>query len=183
MAERRLLILDRDGVINYDSDAYIKSVAEWQPLPGSIAAMARLSQAGYTLAVATNQSGLARGYFDVETLEAMHQQLRTLLAAQGGELARILYCPHADTDQCACRKPRPGMLLQLMAELGFSPAQTVMVGDAVRDWQAAAAAGVAYVHVRTGKGERALASGQLSADVPVFADLAAYADHVLGDRA
>ncbi len=106
----KLLILDRDGVINYDSDAYIKSVAEWIPLPGSIEAIAQLSKAGWTVAIATNQSGIARGYYDIATLDAMHARLRTLVAEQGGEVGLVVYCPHGPDEGCDCRKPKPGML-------------------------------------------------------------------------
>lgn len=176
----KLLILDRDGVINEDSDHYIKSVDEWIPIPGSLQAMARLQHAGYTLTIATNQSGIARGYYDVATLEAMHHQLRTLLAEYGGTVAQIAYCPHHSDDHCTCRKPLPGMLQQLMTQLGATPAETVMVGDSLTDWQAATAAGVRYVQVRSGKGERTLASGKLPADIPVFDNLADYADFLLG---
>jgi histidinol-phosphate phosphatase family protein len=110
----KLLILDRDGVINYDSDAYIKSV-EWIPLPGSIEAIAQLSKAGWTVAVATNQSGIARGYYDLATLDAMHARLRTLVAEQGGEVGLIVYCPHGPDEGCDCRKPKPGMLKTIAA--------------------------------------------------------------------
>jgi len=106
----KLLILDRDGVINYDSDAYIKSVEEWIPLPGAIEAIAQLSKAGWTVAVATNQSGIARGYYDIATLDAMHARLRTLVAEQGGEVGLVVYCPHGPDEGCDCRKPKPGML-------------------------------------------------------------------------
>ncbi len=106
----KLLILDRDGVINYDSDAYIKSVEEWIPLPGAIEAIAQLSKAGWTVAVATNQSGIARGYYDIATLEAMHARLRALVAEQGGEVGLMVYCPHGPDEGCDCRKPKPGML-------------------------------------------------------------------------
>ena len=114
----KLLILDRDGVINEDSDAYIKSLDEWTPIPGSVAAIARLSQAGWTVAVATNQSGLARGYYDEATLESMHTRLRQLVAEQGGEVGLIVHCPHGPDDGCSCRKPLPGMLEQIAAYYG-----------------------------------------------------------------
>ena len=107
----KLVILDRDGVINQDSDDYIKSLDEWIPIPGAIEAIARLSKAGWTVAVATNQSGLARGYYDSATLESMHQRLRQLVVEQGGEVGLIVHCPHGPNDGCTCRKPKPGMLL------------------------------------------------------------------------
>ena len=119
----KLLILDRDGVINEDSDAYIKSLAEWIPIPGAIAAIARLSQAGWTVAGATNQSGLARGYYDDATLESMHARLRQLVAEQGGEVGLIVHCPHGPDDGCSCRKPEPGMLEQIAAHAQAGPAR------------------------------------------------------------
>lgn len=176
----KLIILDRDGVINEDSDAYIKSLAEWIPIPGSITAMARLSQAGYTLAVATNQSGIGRGYYDVATLDAMHARLRELLAAEGGKLAYIAYCPHVNADNCHCRKPKPGLLREIGEHLDADLTQAIVVGDSLRDWQSAAAVGAAYVQVRTGKGGRTLADGKLPTDIPVFNNLADYADSLLG---
>ena len=175
----KLLILDRDGVINEDSDAFIKSVAEWIPIPGSVEAMARLHHAGYTLAIATNQSGIARGYYSVETLDAMHAKLRQLLAEYGAEVAYIAYCPHLGETHCECRKPKPGMIHTIAAHFGVEPQQTLVIGDSLRDWQAAVAVGAAYVHVRTGKGERTLASGALPSDIPVFNNLADYADSLL----
>ena len=176
----KLLILDRDGVINEDSDAYVKSLAEWIPIPGSIEAMARLHKAGYTLAVATNQSGIGRGYYDVATLDAMHQRLRELLAEQGGTLDYIAYCPHVNADNCQCRKPKPGLLVEIAQQVGADLTQAIVVGDSLRDWQAADAVGAAYAQVRTGKGERTLAEGKLPADIPVFDNLADYADSLLG---
>jgi D-glycero-D-manno-heptose 1,7-bisphosphate phosphatase len=176
----KLLILDRDGVINEDSDAFVKSVDEWIPIAGSIEAMAKLSQAGYTLAIATNQSGIGRGFYSVETLDAMHTKLRILLAEHGGKVDYIAYCPHQSADQCACRKPKPGLLQEIAAHLGADLTQAVMVGDSLRDWQAADAAGAAYVQVRTGKGERTLAEGKLPAAVPVFDNLSCYIDTLLG---
>ncbi len=176
----KLLILDRDGVINEDSDAYIKSLAEWIPIPGSIEAMARLNNAGYTLAVATNQSGIGRGYYDPATLDAMHNRLRELLAEQGGMVDYIAFCPHVNTDNCNCRKPKPGLLLEIGQHFGADLTQATVVGDSLRDWQAADAVGAAYAQVRTGKGERTLAEGKLPVDIPVFDNLADYADSLLG---
>ena len=135
----KLLILDRDGVINFDSDAYIKSVEEWIPLPGSIEAIAQLSKAGWTVAVATNQSGIARGYYDVATLEAMHERLRSLVAGQGGELGLVVYCPHGPDEGCACRKPKPGMLQTIAAHYGADLAECWFVGDSLGDLKSAQA--------------------------------------------
>ena len=174
----KLLILDRDGVINYDSDAYIKSLDEWIPLPGAVEAIARLSKAGWTVAVATNQSGLARGYYDVATLEAMHTRLRELVAEQGGEVGLIVHCPHGPDDGCACRKPKPGMLQQIAAHYGVPLHGVWFVGDSSGDLMAAQAVDCQPVLVKTGKGERTLAQA-LPADTLVFDDLAAVAAQLL----
>lgn len=174
----KLIILDRDGVINYDSDAFIKTQAEWIPLPGSVAAIARLSKAGWTIAVATNQSGVARQYFSVATLEAMHQRLRELVKEQGGELGLICYCPHGPDDRCACRKPLPGLFQQISAHYGVSLEGVPTVGDSLRDLQAGAAEGCRPFLVRTGKG-RATEAQNLPAATLVFDDLAAVANYLL----
>ena len=174
----KLLILDRDGVINHDSDAYIKSLEEWIPLPGAIAAMARLSQAGWTLAVATNQSGIARGYYSPEVLESMHQRLRQLLREQGGELGLIRYCPHGPEDGCACRKPKPGLLQEIAAHYGVALEGLWFVGDSSSDLEAARAVDCQAVLVKTGKGQRTL-SQALPEGTLVFDDLAAVAAYLL----
>ncbi|MDM8348981.1 D-glycero-beta-D-manno-heptose 1,7-bisphosphate 7-phosphatase [Pseudomonas sp. sp1636] len=174
----KLLILDRDGVINYDSDAYIKTLDEWIPLPGAIEAIARLSKAGWTVAVATNQSGLARGYYDRAALEAMHARLRQLVAEQGGELGLIVHCPHGPDDGCDCRKPKPGMLRQIAAHYGVSLAGVWFVGDSRGDLNAALAVDCQPVLVKTGKGLRTLAQA-LPAGTLVFDDLAALASQLI----
>ena len=174
----KLLILDRDGVINHDSDDYIKSLQEWMPLPGAISAIAQLSKAGWTVAVATNQSGLARGYYDDATLQAMHQRLRQLVAEQGGELGIVVHCPHGPDHGCECRKPRPGMLLQIAEHYRTSLKGVWFVGDSSADLQAALAVDCQPVLVKTGKGERTL-SRPLPANTLVFDDLAAVAAQLL----
>jgi D-glycero-D-manno-heptose 1,7-bisphosphate phosphatase len=174
----KLLILDRDGVINEDSDAYIKSLDEWIPIPGSIDAIARLSKGGWTVAVATNQSGLARGYYDAATLDAMHARLRQLVAEQGGEVGLIVHCPHGPDDGCDCRKPKPGMLRQIAAHYGTQLAGVWFVGDSGGDLEAALAVNCQPVLVKTGKGERTLAK-PLPAGTLIFDDLAAIADQLL----
>ena len=183
----RLIILDRDGVINEDSDAYVKSVDEWVPLAGSIEAIARLSRAGYTMVVATNQSGLGRGYFSAADLEAMHGKLRRLVATAGGEIAGIYFCPHRPDENCDCRKPRPGLLRQIMEDFRLqSLAGTPSVGDSLRDLEAGVALGCRPVLVRTGKGlaaEVKLAGLPELAGTLVFDNLAAYADQLLGTAA
>lgn len=176
-----LVILDRDGVINFDSDDYIKSAAEWHPIPGSLEAIARLSQAGFTVAVATNQSGLGRGLFDLDDLEAMHAKLEEALQALGGQLAGIFYCPHHPDDQCACRKPLAGLIDAIEAELGLSAQGAALVGDSLRDLEAGKIKGCELILVKTGKGEKTLATlpEELQEEVSVFPDLAAAADYLL----
>ncbi|UYV19123.1 D-glycero-beta-D-manno-heptose 1,7-bisphosphate 7-phosphatase [Halomonas qaidamensis] len=173
----QLVILDRDGVINHDSDAYIKSLEEWIPYPSAIDAIAQLAQAGYTVAIATNQSGIARGYYDEATLHLMHERLTTLVEAKGGHIAHIAYCPHGPDEQCACRKPLPGLLLQIQQRLGMeSIIGSWMVGDSLRDLQAGEAVGCQPVLVRTGKGEKTLANHKGLENTLVYSDLAAFAD-------
>lgn len=174
----KLLILDRDGVINHDSDEYIRTVAQWQPLPGAIAAIASLYHAGWTVAVATNQSGLARGYYDETELEAMHDKLRELLAGQQAQIGLIAYCPHGPDDGCDCRKPAIGLLEQIAAHYQQDLSGVWFVGDSLRDLQAAVKAGAQPVLVKTGKGvatlEKTLPDGTL-----VFDDLTAVAERLL----
>lgn len=178
----RLIILDRDGVINEDSDDYIKSPDEYIPIPGSLEAIARLNQAGYTVVVATNQSGIGRGYFDLPTLEAMHDKLRSLLAAVHGRIDGIFYCPHTPDDQCECRKPRPGLYQQIASHFGISLAGVPVIGDSLRDIDAARAVGAKPVLVRTGKGLRTLQSGEGLDDIPVYDDLADAVDALLNEE-
>ncbi|GGU48317.1 D,D-heptose 1,7-bisphosphate phosphatase [Pseudomonas laurentiana] len=170
----KLLIIDRDGVINEDSDAYIKSVEEWIPIPGSIEAIAQLSKAGWTVAVATNQSGIARGYYPTTTLDAMHERLRALVAELGGEVGLIVHCPHGPDDGCDCRKPKPGMLKTIAAHYAVELTGLWFVGDSKGDLEAALAVDAQPVLVKTGKGERTLSKG-LPAGTLVFEDLAAVA--------
>lgn len=174
----KLIILDRDGVINRDSDAFVKTLEEWVPLPGSISAIAALSQAGWTIAVATNQSGLARGYFSAATLEAMHQHLQDLVAEKGGRIDLIVHCPHGPDDGCTCRKPLTGLFEQIGAHFETSLAGVPTVGDSLRDLQAGAAVGCRPYLVRTGKGS-ATEHKNLPPDTLVFDDLAAVANHLL----
>lgn len=178
----RLVILDRDGVINQDSDDFIKSPEEFVPLPGSLEAIARLNAAGYRVAVATNQSGIGRGLFDQTTFSAIHQKLVTLLAEVGGRLDALAFCPHTPDDGCDCRKPKPGLLQQISQELQTGLTGVPVIGDSLRDLESAQAVGAVPMLVRTGKGERTLA--QLAevpalADVPVFTDLAEAVDALL----
>ncbi len=172
--KRRLVILDRDGTLNFDSDDYIRSADEWIPLPGALEAVAQLSRAGYAVAVATNQSGLARGYFTREDLDAMHARMGELTAAAGGRIDAIEICPHGPDEDCDCRKPRPGLALRLLARFDATPEKSWMIGDSLRDIEAARRAGVRPVLVLTGK----LRSGD-DAQAPAFATLQAAVDFIL----
>lgn len=174
---RRWLILDRDGVINHDSAAYIRSPDDWLPIAGALNALARLHRAGFGLAVATNQSGIGRGYFDAATLDAIHTKMRTAIGAAGGQLAAIACCPHHPDAGCDCRKPAPGLLLRLMTDCGFEPGDALVIGDAARDLEAARAAGLSALAVGERAGELAQTFG-----VPGFVDLAAAADWLLEGR-
>ena len=176
----KLLILDRDGVINYDSDAYIKSVAEWIPLPGSIEAIAQLSKAGWTVAIAPHQSGIARGYYDIATLDAMHARLRTLVAEQGGEVGLVVYCPHGPDEGCDCRKPKPGMLKTIAEHYNVPLAGIWFVGDSLGDLEAAKAVDSQPVLVKTGKGEKTQAKN-LPVGTLIFDDLAAVAAELINN--
>jgi len=174
-----VIILDRDGVINHDSDDYIKSPDEWIPIDGSLDAIAALIQAGYRIAVATNQSGLARGYFDIATLDAMHDKLHGLLAQRGVRIDGIFYCPHGPDDHCDCRKPKPGLLYQIRDKLDIDLVDTLFVGDSMGDVQAARTVGARPVLVRTGKGERTLAKLGDHPDLPVYDDLESFTRELL----
>jgi len=174
----KLVILDRDGTINHDSDAYIKSVEEWRPIKGSLEAIARLTQADYRVVVATNQSGIARGLFDTKTLFAIHDALQRAVSQVGGRIDAFFFCPHAADAGCECRKPQPGMLLEVARRFNVSLEDVCMVGDAQRDLEAAAAAGAKPVLVLTGKGRKTKEGGKLPKGTAVFPDLAAFAEHL-----
>ncbi len=176
----KLVVLDRDGVINYDSEDYIKSEAEWEAIPGSLEAIARLNNAGVIVAVATNQSGIARGLLDLDSLNAIHQRLRIRLNAVGGRIEVIAFCPHGPTDDCDCRKPLPGLLREIRRRTGISLREAPVIGDARRDLEAARQVGARPILVRTGKGERTERElPQGFGEVPTFDDLAAAVDHLL----
>mgnify|MGYP001594925772 FL=1 len=152
----KLIILDRDGVINEDSDDYIKSPDEWKPIPGSLDAISRLNHAGYHVAVATNQSGIARGYFDLETLSEMHNKMNELLSQSGGQVDAVFFCPHGPKDGCDCRKPMPGLLEEISVRFQTKLHDVLFVGDTISDIKAAKAAGATPVIVKTGKGKRTI---------------------------
>ena len=179
------LILDRDGVINVDSDQFIKSPDEWQPIPGSLEAIAAFNQAGYKIVIISNQSGIARGLFDLQMLESIHQKLAELLHEHGGEIERIYFCPHGPDDDCHCRKPKPGLFTTFAKDFGLSLDGIYAIGDSIRDLQAAQCAGAQAVLVRTGKGEISVKSIAESRDdeflnqVPVFDNLLSFKNHLL----
>ncbi len=177
----RLILLDRDGVINEDSPAFVKSVAEWREIPGALDAIARLKRAGYRVAVCTNQSGLARGLLRPETLQAIHGKLISGLAERQVELDGLRFCPHGPDDGCDCRKPRPGMLLATLDELSVTADQAIFVGDSLRDQQAAAAAGCGFALVLTGNGTDHESAVRQAGAVWIGPDLAAFADWLLED--
>ncbi len=169
---RRLVILDRDGVINRDSDAFIKSPDEWEALPGSLEAIGILSAAGFDVAVATNQSGIGRKLLDRPALEAIHDKMRREAREQGGDIGKIEYCPHHPDDQCDCRKPKPGLLLKLSRSYGVPLENVPMIGDSLRDIEAARAVGGRPILVLTGNGEKT-ADELDEHEVEVYADLQA----------
>ena len=174
---QKLIILDRDGVINEDSDVYIKSPAEWRPLPGAADAIARLNHGGYRAVVATNQSGIGRGLFDTATLNLMHEKMHRVVALAGGRIDAVFFCPHKNDDNCKCRKPKPGMYREIAHRFGRDLKGVPAVGDSLRDLEAAAAVGCEPVLVKTGKGMGTLAAGGLPPGTMVFDNLAAVAAH------
>ena len=184
----KLIVLDRDGVINEDSDEYIKSPEEYIPVPGSLEAIAQLNKAGYTVVVASNQSGLARGYFSEQTLREMHDKLNRLLSEKGGKIDKIYFCPHAPDDNCDCRKPKPGLLQQILKDYPVNPGEVILIGDSLKDLQVARAVNMIPVLVRTGKGLKTEANLQKDiqvaeqfADVKIFDNLQQAVDDILSD--
>ena len=175
----KLVILDRDGVINEDSDEYIKSPAEWRPLRGSLEAIARLHQAGWHVVVATNQSGIARKLFDLDTLARIHETMHRQVRNSGGQIDAVFFCPHGPDDHCSCRKPAPGMLNDIARRLHIELNGVPAIGDSLRDIQAARAAGACPILVKTGKGSRVVLDPDLDSTVPVFNDLYSAVDSLL----
>ena len=178
MANDRFVLLDRDGVINQDSDSFIKSPDEWQPIPGSLEAIALLNNHGYKVAVITNQSGLARGLFDTETLAGIHDKMLIMTDAKRGNITDIYYCPHGPDDNCECRKPKPGLLQEFSQDHKIDLAGIFCVGDSFRDLQAAWAVDANPLLVKTGKGQRTLEENP-NLDVPVFTDLYAASQFII----
>ncbi|MEX3606146.1 MAG: D-glycero-beta-D-manno-heptose 1,7-bisphosphate 7-phosphatase [Burkholderia sp.] len=174
-ANRKLVVLDRDGVINVDSDAFIKTPDEWIALPSSLEAIAQLNHAGYRVVVATNQSGIGRGLFDMAALNAMHLKMHKAAAAVGARIDAVFYCPHTVNDNCDCRKPKPGMMTMITQRFEIELDQTPIVGDALRDLQAGGAVGFRPHLVLTGKGRKTLAAGKLPEGTRVHGDLHTFA--------
>ena len=179
---KKLVVLDRDGVINADSDAFIKSPDEWVALPGSLEAIARLNQAGYRVAIATNQSGIGRGLFDMDALNAMHLKMHRAAAAVGARIDAVFFCPHTADDHRERRKPKPRMLKIIAERLEIEPEETPCVGDSLRDLQAGAALGFVPHLVLTGKGKKTLEAGGLPEGTVVHNDLRAFALDFLAEE-
>ncbi|HEY0666053.1 MAG TPA: D-glycero-beta-D-manno-heptose 1,7-bisphosphate 7-phosphatase [Gallionella sp.] len=169
----KLIILDRDGVINHDSDQFIKNPEEWKPIDGSLEAIARLNQDGYRVVVATNQSGIGRGLFDMPTLNAIHDKMHKACAQVGARIDAVFFCPHTSESNCRCRKPKSGMMEEIAARYNTSLAGVPAVGDSLRDLQATAALGARPYLVLTGKGRKTQAAGGLPDGTLVYPDLAA----------
>jgi D-glycero-D-manno-heptose 1,7-bisphosphate phosphatase len=179
----KIIVLDRDGVINADSVSYIKSPAEWHAIPGSLAAIAKLNRANYQVVIASNQSGIARGLFSLEDLSQIHQKMQNELAKFGGHLDGIFFCPHDPLDNCECRKPKPGLLFKIAKEFKVKTEEMLMIGDSMRDLLAAKAAGIKCILVKTGNGAKTIASAKEDSselkDVPIFIDLAEAVENIL----
>jgi D-glycero-D-manno-heptose 1,7-bisphosphate phosphatase len=175
----KLVILDRDGVINQDSDQFIKNTTEWKPIPGSLEAIAKLNHAGYRVVVASNQSGIGRGLLDMGALNAINDKMYRVLAQVGGRIDALFYCPHAAEANCECRKPKPGMFIDIAQRFNVDLAGVPSIGDSLRDLQAAATAGAQPILVLTGKGAKTKAGGGMPDGTPIFADLAQAVRHIV----
>ena len=175
----KLVILDRDGVINFDSEHFIKAPAEWKSIPGSLESIARLTQAGYKVVIASNQSGIGRGLFDMDTLNAIHEKMHRAVQIAGGRIDAIFYCPHSADSNCDCRKPKPGMMERIRDCFNADMVDVPVIGDSLRDLTAGIAVGATPMLVLTGKGETTLAEGQLPEGTLVFDNLAAAVEHIL----
>jgi len=175
----KLIILDRDGVINYDSDQFIKSPEEWRPVPGSVEAIARLNHAGYRVVIATNQSGIGRGLFDMAMLNTIHEKMHKALAHAGARIDAVFFCPHTADSKCECRKPKAGMLLEIGKRFNAELTGVPCIGDSLRDLQAAEAVGAQPILVLTGKGEKTLRDGDFPKSTVIYPDLAFAASALL----
>ncbi len=172
----KLVILDRDGVINYDSAAFIKTPDEWKPIPGSLEAIAHLTQAGYRVVVATNQSGIGGGLLDMGALNAINDKMCKAAIQAGGRIDAMFFCPHANTDNCNCRKPATGMFKEIADRFGVELNGVPAIGDSLRDLQTAAAVGAIPILVLTGKGKKTKAEGELPENTKIFPNLSAAVD-------
>jgi D-glycero-D-manno-heptose 1,7-bisphosphate phosphatase len=185
MENSKLIILDRDGVINQDSKDFIKSPEEWQAIPGSLEAIARLCREDYRVVIITNQSGISRGLYTINTLNKIHEKMLEELHRSGGEISAVFFCPHSDDEECECRKPKPGMFLELAKRLKYNLKDVYAVGDSLRDIQAAAAAGAMPILVETGKGLKTIEEmsdpdyGLVINSTPTFKDLSSFVDDLL----
>ncbi len=175
----KLIILDRDGVINFDSDQFIKKPEEWRPIPGSLEAIAQLNQANYRVVVATNQSGIGRGLFDMPMLNFIHDKMHKACALVGARIDAVFFCPHTSENKCNCRKPKSGMLEEIASRYNVNLAGVPAVGDSLRDLQAGAALGAQPYLVLTGKGAKTQAAGGLPEGTQVFANLPAVVTELL----
>ena len=180
MQKKKIVVLDRDGVINFDSDAYVKSADEWVPIPGSLEAIGRLKEAGYLVAVATNQSGIGRGYITLDVLSQMHNKFRSMLSDYSEkEVDLIVYCPHLPEDECDCRKPKPGLLDQISRQLDVDLESSWMIGDSLKDLQSALGRKMQPALVRTGKGGATEKEEGVPDNTLIFDDLSAAVDQLL----
>ena len=179
----KLIILDRDGVINFDSAQFIKNPAEWKPIPGSLEAIAKLNQAGYRVVIATNQSGVGRGLFEMDTLNAIHEKMQKAVAAAGGRIDAVFYCPHAADAGCECRKPKPGMFKRISECFNVNLKGVPVIGESLRDLVAGIELGCLPILVLSGKGEKTQEEGGLPEGTRVFADLAAAVETLLAENA
>jgi len=177
MSQPKIIVLDRDGVINQDSEQFIKSPAEWQAIPGSLQAIAKLNKAGYLVVVSTNQSGVARGLFTLQDLAAINKKMEAEIAHYHGHLSGIFICPHGPNDNCFCRKPKPGLLLEIAKKFNVKPAEMLIIGDSMRDILAAHACGAQAFLVKTGKGTQTLATNK-KINIQIFDDLASAANYL-----
>lgn len=179
--QNRYVLIDRDGVINEDSDDFIKSPEEWRPIEGSLEAIALLNKQGYDVVVISNQSGIARGLFDETMLETIHEKMHRLLADKGGEIAATYYCPHGPDSLCNCRKPKPGLLKQFAEEHNIDLTTVSFIGDSLRDIQAAQAVGARPILVKTGKGQTTFDNNP-NLNLPVFENLYGAAEYILSNQ-
>ena len=177
--EEKLIILDRDGVINYDSENYVKNPGEWIPIAGSLSAIARLNRVGYQIVIATNQSGVDRGYYSLDMLEAIHKKMHSELEKTGGRLANVYFCPHIPESNCLCRKPKPGLLHLISEDFPKVFQGASLVGDSLRDIQVAKAVGCHPVLIRTSNDKKKIAYSKELKDVLIFKNLSDYVDYLI----